>query len=144
MEGVWGQLYPHSGPFPRLALKQEMFRLGGAQTSNYVIRESDMGNRKWLNAVSKCQCEIVRKSTEVFLRDKNSNGIWANSNKVGKDNMWLRFLFNPSLTQYIEINIIEMYTEVSDTLSLSTILYFLCIAEYERKIFKCSRVYIFH
>ena len=53
MEGVWRQLYPHSGTFPRLLLKQEMFRLGQAKTSNYVIRESDMGGSKWLNAVSK-------------------------------------------------------------------------------------------
>ena len=61
--------------FPRLALKQEMFRLGQTKTSEYFIRESDMGGSKWLNAVSKCQCEIVRNSTEVFLRDKSSNGI---------------------------------------------------------------------
>ena len=27
-------------------------------------------------------------STRVFLRDKSSIGIWVNSNKVGKDNMW--------------------------------------------------------
>ena len=37
MEGVWGQLYPPSGTFPRLAQKQEMFRLGRAKTSDYVI-----------------------------------------------------------------------------------------------------------
>ena len=24
----------------------------------------------------------------VFLREKSSNSIWMNSNKVGKDNMW--------------------------------------------------------
>ena len=39
---VWGQLYPHSGTFPRMALEQEMFRLGGAKTSNCVIRELNM------------------------------------------------------------------------------------------------------
>ena len=88
MEGVWGQLYSHSGTFPRLALKQEMFRLGRAMTSDYVIRESDMGGSKWLNAVSKCQCEIVKNSSGVFLRDKSSNGTWVNGNKVGKDKMW--------------------------------------------------------
>ena len=88
MEGVWGQLYSHSGTFPRLALKQEMFRLGRAKTSDYVIRESDMGGSKWLNAVSKCQCKIVKSSSGVFLRDKSSNGTWVNGNKVGKDKMW--------------------------------------------------------
>ena len=62
---MWGQLYPHSGTFPRLALKQEMFRLGRAKTSDYVIRESNMGGSKWLNAVSKCQCEIVRNCTGI-------------------------------------------------------------------------------
>ena len=43
MEGVYGSLYPHSGTCPRLALTQEMFRLGQAKTSNYVIREFDIG-----------------------------------------------------------------------------------------------------
>ena len=87
IEGAWGQPYP-SGTFPRLALKQEMFRLGRAKTSDYVIMESNMGSSKWPNAVTKCQCEIVRNSTGVFFRDKSSSGIWVNDNKVGKDNMW--------------------------------------------------------
>ena len=75
MEEVWGLLYPHSCTFPTLALKQDMFRLGQAGS-------------KWLNAVFKCQCKIARNKTGVFLRDKSSNGIWVNGNKVGKDNIW--------------------------------------------------------
>ena len=63
-EGAWGQLYP-SGTFPRHALKQEMFRLGLANASNYVIMESNMGSSKWPNAVTKCQCKIVRNRTWV-------------------------------------------------------------------------------
>ena len=48
-----------------------------------------MGGCKGLNAVvSKCQCEIVKNCTRFFLRDKSSNSIWVNGNKVGKDNMW--------------------------------------------------------
>ena len=35
-----------------------------------------------------CQCEIVKNSTGVFLRDKSSNGTWVNGNKVGKDKVW--------------------------------------------------------
>ena len=81
MEGVWGQLYPHSGTF---ALKQEIFRLGRANTRDNVIREYDMGGSKWLNRVSKCLYKIVRNSTGVFLRDKSFKGIWVNGNKVGK------------------------------------------------------------
>ena len=46
--------------FPRLALKQKMFRLGWAKI-RAVISESDMGGSKWLNAVSKCQCKIGMK-----------------------------------------------------------------------------------
>ena len=38
--------------------------------------------------MSKCHCKIVRNITGVFLRDKSSNGIWVNGNKVGQDNMW--------------------------------------------------------
>ena len=52
--------------FPRLALKQKMFRLGRAKINYYVIRESDKGGSKWLNAVSKFQCEIVMKSLGSF------------------------------------------------------------------------------
>ena len=56
--------------FPRLALKQKMFRLGRAKISDYVIGESDKGSSKWLNAVSKSQCEIVMKSLESFSRKR--------------------------------------------------------------------------
>ena len=61
---------------------------GRAKIRDYVIRESDKGDSKWLNVVSKCQCKIVLNSTGVFLREKSSNSIWVNSNKVGKDNIW--------------------------------------------------------
>ena len=53
-----------------------MFWLGREKTSDNVIKESDMAGSQWLNAVSKWQCKIVRKNTEVFLRNKSSNGIW--------------------------------------------------------------------
>ena len=76
IEGAWGQPYP-SGTFPRLALKQEMFRLGRAKTSDYVIMESNMGSSKWPNAETKCQWEIVSNSTGVFFRDKSFSGIWV-------------------------------------------------------------------
>eukprot|EP00092_Neocalanus_flemingeri_P094274 GFUD01119867.1.p1 GENE.GFUD01119867.1~~GFUD01119867.1.p1 ORF type:complete len:515 (-),score=128.52 GFUD01119867.1:119-1663(-) len=87
-EGVWGQLYPHCGTFPRIALRQDSYKLGRAATCDYVIRESDMGTHRWLTAVSKCQCEIVRNKQGVFLKDRSSNGTWVNGNKVGKDCMW--------------------------------------------------------
>ena len=54
----------------------------------YVIKESDMGSQRWMTAVSKCQCEIIRENKGVFLRDCSSNGTWVNGNKVGKDNLW--------------------------------------------------------
>ena len=65
---VWGQLYPHCGTFPRLALSTDSFKLGRGRSMDYVIRESDMGSAKWLTAVSKVQCEIVKSGTEVFVR----------------------------------------------------------------------------
>ena len=83
-----GTALPSQFTFPRLALKQKMFRLGRAKINNYIIRESDKGGSKWMNAVSKCQCKIVMNSTGVFLRKKSSKKCWVNSNKVGKDNMW--------------------------------------------------------
>ena len=49
---------PFQPTFPRLALKQKMLRLDQAKISDNVIRKSDMGKSKWLDAVSKCQCEI--------------------------------------------------------------------------------------
>jgi len=84
---VWGQLYPHCGTFPRLALSQDSFKLGRGRSMEYVITESDMGSQKWLTAVSKCQCEIFRNKNGVFLRDHSSNGTWVNGFKIGKNNM---------------------------------------------------------
>ena len=45
-EGVCGQLYPHCGTFPRIALRQDNFRLGRATTCDYFIKESDMGTNR--------------------------------------------------------------------------------------------------
>lgn len=87
-DGVWGQLYPHCGTFPRISLSQDSFKLGRAKTSDYVIRESDMGSNRWLTAVSKCQCEIIKNDKGVFLKDRSSNGTWVNGRKVGKDCTW--------------------------------------------------------
>ncbi|XP_023327885.1 serine/threonine-protein kinase Chk2 [Eurytemora carolleeae] len=84
---VWGQLYPHCGTFPRLALSTDSFKLGRGRSMDYVIRESDMGSAKWLTAVSKVQCEIIKSGTEVFVRDHSSNGTWLNGKKIGKNNM---------------------------------------------------------
>ena len=50
--------------------------LGRAKTSDYVIMESNMGSSKWPNAVTNCQCKIVKNSNGVFFRDKSSSGIW--------------------------------------------------------------------
>jgi len=87
-DGVWGQLYPHCGTFPRIALKQDNFRFGRASMCDYVIKESDMGDLKWLTTVSKVQCEIIKNSNGIFLKDKSSNGTWVNGHKIGKDAMW--------------------------------------------------------
>ena len=37
-EGVWGQLYPHCGAFPRIPLSKDVFRFGRASSCDYVIR----------------------------------------------------------------------------------------------------------
>ena len=87
-EGGVGTALPSQRTFPTLDLKQKMLRLGRAKIRDNVIGESDMGGSKWLNTVSKCQCEIVMNTTGVFLRDKSSNDILVNSNKVGKDKMY--------------------------------------------------------
>jgi len=87
-EGVWGQLYPHCGTFPRIPLKLENYKMGRGKGSDYVVRESDMGSHKWLTAVSKTQCEIIRNREGVFLKDHSSNGTWVNGKKVGKGSMW--------------------------------------------------------
>ena len=46
-----------------------------------------MGDLKWCHAVSKVQCEIIRKKEGVFVKDKSSNGTWVNDRKIGKDLM---------------------------------------------------------
>ena len=90
-EGVWGQLYPHCGTFPRIPLNKDKdvpFRLGRASSCDYVIRETDMGDKKRLGAVSKTQCEIRKTIEGVFVKDTSSNGTWVNGHKIGKDNSW--------------------------------------------------------
>ena len=41
-----GTALPSQVTFPRLALKQKMFRLGRAKINNYVIREFDKGRQQ--------------------------------------------------------------------------------------------------
>jgi len=84
-EGAWGQLYPHSGTFPRIALIQESYKLGRGKQSDYMVKESDMGGSKWHTAVSKVQCEFMReKNGDIFIKDHSSNGTWVNGHKIGK------------------------------------------------------------
>ena len=83
-EGVWGQLYPHCGSFPRIPLKTDLFRFGRASSCDYVIRETDMGDKKWLTAVSKIQCDIIKTDKGVFVKDRSSNGTWVNGHKICK------------------------------------------------------------
>ena len=72
-EGVWGQLYPHCGSFPIIPLKTDVFRFGRASSCDYVIRETDMGDKKWLTAVSKIQCEIIKTDKSLFVKDRSGN-----------------------------------------------------------------------
>ena len=84
-----GTALPQQFIFPRLALKQNMFRLGRAEINDYVTRESDKGGSKWLDEVSKCQLKIVMHSTGVFLRERvpKDSGLTATS--------WARTRFGP-------------------------------------------------
>ena len=43
-----------------------------------------MGDKKWVTAVSKIQCEIFRDKKGVFVKDLSSNGTWVNGHKIGK------------------------------------------------------------
>ena len=58
------------GTFPRLALKQEMVRLGQVTASEYVTMK------------------IIRNNPAVIFMDKSSNDTWVNINKVGKEKIW--------------------------------------------------------
>ena len=81
---VWGQLYPHCGTFPRIRLDREVFRLGRAANSDYVVRASDMGSEQWRTSVSNTQCEIWRDTDGVWLKDCSLYGTWVNGRKVGR------------------------------------------------------------
>ena len=83
-EVVWGQLYPQCGAFPRISLTKDVFSLGRASSCDYMIKEKDMGDKYWLLAVSKIQCEILRDKNGVFIKDLSSNGTWVNGHKIGK------------------------------------------------------------
>ena len=76
----------------RISLSQDSFKLGRAKTSDYVIRESDMGSSRWLTAVSKCQCEIIKNDKGVFLKDRSSNGENLNMKNIWKINLNHRYL----------------------------------------------------
>ena len=58
----------------RIPLSSDIFKLGCGKACDYVIRESDMGSKKLLTAVSKCQCEIVKENQTAFIIDKT--GPW--------------------------------------------------------------------
>ena len=100
-----GTVLPSQCTIPRLALNKKIFRLGQDKISDYVIviMESDKGISKWLNVVSKCQCKIVLNSTEIFLRENCSKGIWVKSNKLGKDNMWSLLGSNEKMFEIISV-----------------------------------------
>jgi len=83
-DGVWGQLYPHCGTFPRLKLDGEKFKIGRS-VGDYIIKMSDMGDKRLFDAVSHTQCEITRSKHGVFLTDFSTNGTWVNGHKVGKN-----------------------------------------------------------
>ena len=72
----------------RIPLNKDSYFLGRASSCDYVVRESDMGSVKWLTAISKIQCEIVKNSKGTFIKDHSSNGTWINGNKIGKGNAW--------------------------------------------------------
>ena len=58
----------------RIALNSDKFLLGRASSCDYSIKVSDMGGLKWLQAVSKVQCEILKTDKGPFIKDHSSNG----------------------------------------------------------------------
>ena len=47
-------------------------------------RESDMGSSKWLQTISKCQCEILKNAKGVFLKDQARGGEVEETEGTGK------------------------------------------------------------
>ena len=59
----------------RIALSGEKFSLGRASSCDYSVKESDMCGIKWLQAVSKVQCEVFKTDKGLpFLKDLSTNG----------------------------------------------------------------------
>ena len=48
--------------------------LGRASSCDYSVKESDMCGLKWLQAVSKVQCQILKTEKGPLLKDHSSNG----------------------------------------------------------------------
>ena len=59
----------------RIALSGEKFSLGRASSCDYSVKESDMCGLKWLQAVSKVQCQILKTEKGPLLKDHSSNGM---------------------------------------------------------------------
>ena len=91
----------------RIPLKTEKFKIGRV-VGDFIISASELGDSRWLNAISGTQCEISRTEAGVFLTDLSSNGefpllsiflvvtvschlsgTWVNGHKVGKNSKWL-------------------------------------------------------
>ena len=59
----------------RIALSGEKFVLGRASSCDYSVKESDMCGIKWLQAVSKVQCEVFKTDKgPPLLKDLSTNG----------------------------------------------------------------------
>ena len=53
-----------------------------------LIWETDIGDKKWLTAVSKIQCKIIKTDKGLFVKDRSSNSTWAT--KLGRKACHLR------------------------------------------------------
>ena len=73
--GVWGQLFPHCGTFPRIPLKTESFKFGKAN-GDYKIKETDVG-KELFKTISGSQCKSIKNKDGVFLKDYSSNGTFV-------------------------------------------------------------------
>ena len=69
-------------------------------TSKYLV----IGDKKWLTAVSKIQCKIIKTNKGLFVKNRSIKGTWAT--KLGRKakhlmSMMLRFPFPPSYRFYV-------------------------------------------
>lgn len=73
---------------PEFPLKTDVFRFSRASSCDYVIRGDGHGDKKWLTAVSKIQCKIIKTDEGVLSRTGAATVPGSMGRRLGRTAKW--------------------------------------------------------